>query len=99
MPTYRFPILIWEDYEGYFTANPLERFFSQFAGIGRTANDAVLQLREFLAHHYEKSPWTAEPDFEDARLIHLKVEVRPEYRIEENVGLRVQKNIYPAEKS
>src|ERR1051325_4348282 len=88
MPAYRFPILIWEDFEGYFTASLVEDAFSQ-VGIGQTASEAVLQLKEFLAWWHEKYPWHAEPDFLDARLIHFKVEVRPEYRID--------KQIYPAD--
>ena len=89
MPAYRFPILIWEDFEGYFTASLVEGSFAQ-VGIGQSAAEAVLQLKEFLAWWHEKNPWHAEPDFLDARLIHFKVEVRPEYRI--------AKQIYPADK-
>src|ERR1044071_9685419 len=99
MPSYRFPILIWEDYEGFYTANPVENYFNSFAGMGRAANDAVFQLKEYLNYHYDKNPWAAEPDFEEARLIEFRVEVRPEYRIEETIGDRKQKNIYPTEES
>jgi ATP-dependent Clp protease ATP-binding subunit ClpC len=98
MPSYRFIIVIWEDFEGFFTANAVEGFFSEYAGTGRTAGEAVSQLKEVLSYQYEKYPWTAEPDFDDAKLLHLKVEVRPEYRIAEAKDLRLQKNIYPTEK-
>ena len=98
MSSYRFAILIWEDFEGYFTANPVEGLFREYAGTGRTASEAVYQLKEFLSDQYEKYPWTAEPDFDDAKLVDFKVEVRPEYRIEEIIDHRLQKNIYPTEK-
>jgi len=99
MPTYRFPILIWQDFEGFFTANPVEGYFSRYAGMARNAGDAVFQLKELLVYLYDKHAWTAEPDFQAAKLIHLKAEVRPEYRIEETMGDRVQKNIYPLDSS
>jgi ATP-dependent Clp protease ATP-binding subunit ClpC len=95
MPSYRFPILIWEDHEGFFTANPVESFFNTFAGTGRTANEAVFQLKEFLSYHYDKNPWAGEPDFRDAKFIEFRTDVRPEYRLEEIAGQRKQKNIYP----
>ncbi len=99
MPSYRFTILIWEDHEGFFTANPVENYFNAYAGMGRTANEAVFQLKEFLNYHYDKNPWAAEPDFEEARLIEFRVDVRPEYRVEETIGHRQQKNIYPTEET
>src|SRR5690349_14528560 len=83
VPTYRFPILIWQDHEGFFTANPVEGHFSRYAGIGRAASEAVFQLKEALTYLYNRYPWMAEPDFSEARLIQIKAEVRPEYRIEE----------------
>src|SRR5688572_18857841 len=98
MTSYRFTTVIWEDFEGFFTATSVEGVFSEYAGTGRTASEAIFQLKEFLAYQYEKYPWTAEPDFEHAKLIHLKVAVRPEYRIEETIDHRLQKNIYPTEK-
>jgi ATP-dependent Clp protease ATP-binding subunit ClpC len=99
MPTYRFPILIWQDYEGYCTANPVESFLRRYAGCGRTANEAVFQLKECLTYVYEKHPWTPEPDFEDAQLMQIKAEVRPEYRFKESIGQSgVQTNIYSVDK-
>src|SRR5690349_1295664 len=98
MPTYRFPIFVSEDYEGYFTAIPVESYFNRFAGTGHTVNDALFQVKEFLSYHYDKNTWASEPDFLDAKLIHFKVDVRSEYRIEEQMGKRMQTNIYPTDK-
>src|SRR5689334_18095541 len=99
MPTYRFPILIWQDYEGYVTANPVEGFLARYAGCGRTVNEAVFQLKELLTYLYDNHPWTAEPDFEDAKLLQIKAEVRPEYRLQETVGKGLQTNIYPVDQA
>jgi ATP-dependent Clp protease ATP-binding subunit ClpC len=100
MPTYRFPVLIWEDFEGYFTAKLIEyehNFYLIYGGkyvagtdraptgIGRTADDALYQVKEYLAWSYEQYPWQPAPDFLEPRLIHFKVLIRPEYRVEDRV--------------
>jgi ATP-dependent Clp protease ATP-binding subunit ClpC len=77
---HKHPILVWEDYEGYFTASHVENGLVP-AGVGRTAREAVDQLEEYLTWLYAKEPWTAEPDFHGAKLIHFKVDVRPELRV------------------
>lgn len=88
MSTYRFPVLIWEDHEGYCTAALAEGSFAA-VGTGQNVSEATSQLKEYLAWVYDKSPWWPAPDFHDARLIQYRVAVRPEYRID--------KHIYPAE--
>jgi ATP-dependent Clp protease ATP-binding subunit ClpC len=100
MPTYRFPVLIWEDYEGYFTAKLIEyehNFYMIFGGkyvagidrtptgMGRTPEDALFQVKEYLSWSYEKYPWQPAPDFLDPKLINFKVQIRPEYRVDERV--------------
>src|SRR5262245_19812171 len=100
MPTYRFPVLIWEDYEGYFTAKLIEyehNFYMIFGGkyvagvdrtptgIGQSAEEALYQVKEYLSWSYEKYPWQPAPDFLDPKLISFKVQIRPEYRIQERV--------------
>ncbi|HXG67070.1 MAG TPA: AAA family ATPase [Blastocatellia bacterium] len=79
MPTYRYPVLIWEDFEGYFTASLVEEGYG-VTGIGRTADEAVFQVEEYLAWAHKQNPWLPGPDFLDARLIHFRVDVRPEYQ-------------------
>ena len=89
MAVYRFPVLIWEDFEGYFTARPVE-YHSASTATGRTPDEAIFQVKEYLKWSYEKYPWQPAPDFLDARLIHYRVSVRPEYRLDGR--------IYPADK-
>ncbi|HZS03909.1 MAG TPA: AAA family ATPase [Blastocatellia bacterium] len=95
MPAYRFPVLVWEDYEGWFTASLVddEGFTS---GTARTAADAMFQLREYLAWSYREFPWRGAPDLQEARLITFRVESRPEYQFDnrvypcdESIALRV----------
>ena len=85
MATYRFPILIWEDFEGYVTAALVEDAFDWIgvdgASVGRNVKEATGQLKDYVAWYYDKHPWQAAPDFLDPQLIHFRVSVRPEYRI------------------
>jgi ATP-dependent Clp protease ATP-binding subunit ClpC len=81
MLTYRFPVLIWEDHEGYFTATTVE--WDEPAGIGRSASAALEQLRDYLRRAYEQEPWRQAPDFLDPQIRQFKVPIRPEYHVAE----------------
>ncbi|MEW6733350.1 MAG: AAA family ATPase [Acidobacteriota bacterium] len=91
MPTYRFPVLVWRDYENGFTASLVESEDS-IVGVGKTADEALLQVKECLSWYYQEL-WRPAPDFLEPQLITFKVEVRPEYRISER-GLE---RIYPCQ--
>ena len=82
MPTYRIPVLIWQDYEDQFTASLLE--YDQ-AGIGSSADAVLTQLKEYLSWYYQTNVWAPEPDFLDAKLITFKVAVRPQYLVAERI--------------
>src|SRR3954471_11134818 len=47
MPSYRYPVLVWEDGEGYFNACPVET--DEPVGLGRTTSEALRQVEEGLA--------------------------------------------------
>jgi ATP-dependent Clp protease ATP-binding subunit ClpC len=94
MAAYRFPVLVWQDPEGWFTARLVER--DEPAGIGRTAALALGQVQDYLDWRHRENPWSPQPDFHDPQLVQLKVAVRPEYEFEgrrfpceESVLLRV----------
>ena len=76
--TYRFPVLVWQDHEGWYTASLLE--WDEPAGIGRTAAQAIGQLEDYLTWVYEERPWMSPPDFLEPHLVSFKVPVRPEYQ-------------------
>lgn len=78
MPTtYRFPALVWQDAAGCFSASVVE--CSERASIGRTAREAIEQLRDLLEWRYRREPWREPPDLEEAELFSLKINIRPEY--------------------
>src|SRR4051794_38058587 len=55
MATYRFPVLIWQDFEGFHTASLVE--WEERAALGPSAGAARQQLEEFLSWSYGQKPW------------------------------------------
>lgn len=78
MPTYRFPVLVWQDYQGTFTAQPVG-FGADAAAVDITEAAALRQVRNYLQWLYKQRPWMAEPEFQEAQLSHVRVAVRPGY--------------------
>ncbi|MBO0798662.1 MAG: hypothetical protein J2P31_07545, partial [Blastocatellia bacterium] len=90
MPTYRYPVLIWEDFTGHFTARLVEDLEAP-AAFSATRTEAVFQLKDYLNWSLQNRPWLPEPDFQSAALVMLRVDVRPEYQVHER--------LYPCEES
>ena len=91
---HRFPVLVWEDFTGRFSARLIddeENPMNPLAGFGRTAREALIQLKEYLTWSFEREPWRSAPDFHDPQLIEFRVEVRPEYTI--------RGRVYPCDES
>jgi ATP-dependent Clp protease ATP-binding subunit ClpC len=74
---YRFPMLIWKDHQGWYTASLLE--WDECAGMGRSPKAAREQLEEMLAWKYQRLAYLPAPDFRDPALVDFKVPIRPEY--------------------
>ena len=95
MPIYRYPTLVWENYEGYFTAVPVEDLDDfmdaeeEFAGFGRTEKEAVKQLTQFLAWLARRNGELPEPSVEDVEMTDFAVAVRPE--------IQDRRKIYPCD--
>lgn len=83
MATYRFPVLVWQDHAGWFTAALVE--WEDHVGIGRTPTAALEQLHDYLAWLYAEKPWWLAPDFFEPRLLAFTVPIRPEYETCERV--------------
>ena len=56
---------------------------SSQAAFALTRSEAVADLRHYLKWRLKEMPWMAEPDLLDAQLTTVKVEVRPEYEVEQ----------------
>ena len=78
MPTYRIPILVWEDHEGLFTACAVEPV-SQLVGTGTNARGAVAQMKQYLEWSYANEAWRIPPEISDEELRFQPVSVRPVY--------------------
>ena len=78
MPTHRFPILVCRGFDGSHTATLVEHP-DEAPAVAGSASAAVDQVRQYLKWRLDHRPWSAEPDFADAELASVRVEVRPEY--------------------
>src|SRR5215813_6279104 len=91
---HRFHVLVWEDFTGRYSARLIddeEDLANPLAGFGRTAREALIQLKEYLNWSFEHEPWRSAPDFHDPQLIEFRVEVPPEYTL--------RGRVYPCDES
>lgn len=88
MAIYRIPILVWQDWEGVFTAAAVD-IESQHVGTAVSAAGAVRQMKGYMQWLYRRNPWMAGPDFLEPKLVYQRVTVRPEYT--------AAGRVYPAE--
>jgi ATP-dependent Clp protease ATP-binding subunit ClpC len=80
MPSYRFPILHFQDAAGGHTAALVEDN-GDIAAFGATSAEARDRLRDYLEKTHKNFPWFTAPDFEHPELSLHRVEVRPEYAV------------------
>ena len=78
MASYQFPVLIWQDVAGSFTA-ALVGDLESAAAHAATKEEALRQLKELLEWRAEHEPWAVDPDMQEASLQEVRVEVRPQY--------------------
>ncbi len=78
----RFPVALWQDFAGTFTASILDG--ATLAAYDATAADALAQLKHYLTWAMRKGiPGIERSDFFDLELRDYRVDVRPEYRVGE----------------
>jgi ATP-dependent Clp protease ATP-binding subunit ClpC len=75
---YRFPVLVWKDHQGWFTAALVE--WDERAGVGRSKKAALAQLEELLEWKYGAEPWLPAPDLLEPEIVEFNIPVRPEYQ-------------------
>jgi ATP-dependent Clp protease ATP-binding subunit ClpC len=80
----RFPVAVWQDFAGTFTASVLDG--ASLAAYDPTAAGALAQLERYLAWALRKGArGIDQADFIDLELRDYRVDVRPEYRVGETV--------------
>ena len=84
MPIYRVPLLVWQDWEGFWTAAPLELGLagdeSAAVAVDATAERAARQVQTYIEWWFEQNSCPFPPDFLEPTLIHARVSIRPQYR-------------------
>src|SRR3954467_7503198 len=85
MPAYRFPILVFRDAAGGWTATLVEDD-GDVAAYGRTPAEARERMRDYLDRTYRGGDtWRAAPEVTEAELSVVRVDVRPQYAVERRV--------------
>ena len=84
MATQEYSVLVWGDTAGGFTA-ALVGQVEPAAATASTQDEALRQLKELLDGRAENGNRDVDPDFTEAALVEVKVEVRPQYRMGERM--------------
>lgn len=79
MAVFRFPILLSENFNGFVTAQCVGE---EVAGFGETKDAAISQVKEYLQWFYAETWWREPEEFGEATLVEIRVDMRPEYKIE-----------------
>ena len=86
MALYRFPIVVWQDAQGYFTALVVsDAFDDPLAATALAADRARQQLKDYLSWLYGREPWRGATELVDLELKQFTVPVRAEYHSESRV--------------
>jgi len=80
MSAHHYPILAWKDHAATHHA-ALVGDFAPACAHAQTLDDALRQLKDLLLWRMEHDFWNVDPDFLDAVLTEVKVEVRPQYTV------------------
>ncbi|MEY3176016.1 MAG: ATP-dependent Clp protease ATP-binding subunit ClpC [Planctomycetota bacterium] len=78
MPTCSFPVLVWKNSAGIYTASLVE--YAAPAAVAASAKSALEQLKSFVEWQYRQEPAPPLPELRDAKLVQYRVSVRPEYQ-------------------
>ena len=79
----KYPLLVWEDHDGGFTARTLDG--PEAVTVGATARKAVEQVKKHLEWVRKTDGWLEPPDFGDPELCFFPAAVRPGYEVGPNV--------------
>lgn len=90
LQVHKFPVLVWKDRAGFYTAALADPEGSVAGGVpvvgyADSAREAVLSIKDYLNWYYKKFPHSPNPTIAKFKLVHYKVPVRPEYRMYERV--------------
>src|SRR5215213_2310445 len=80
MAAFRIPVLVWENFDGSFSAQAMtgEDYFPPSAYSARR-DSALSEVKEFLQWHFEQEWWREATEFEELKMTEFRVEIRLEY--------------------
>lgn len=86
MQMHKFPVMVWKDSAGFYTAALADPEGVAYEGevvaaYAPDAKRALLEIKEYLKWFYAQNPWAEGPEVSHSRLVRYKVQVRPEYRV------------------
>jgi ATP-dependent Clp protease ATP-binding subunit ClpC len=101
MAAYRYPVLVWQDFSGFFTARLLgdEDSFFTVTAFSETKDEALKQLKEYLNWAFENQSWRAAPDYKELKLIEFRVEVRTQYSQQTGPEHNRRTRVYPSDET
>ncbi len=79
MAVFKFPVLLSESFNGFVTAQCVGE---EATGFGESSAAATAQIKEYLQWFYADAWWREPEEFGAATLLEIRVEVRPEYKIQ-----------------
>ncbi len=86
MALHRFPIIVWQDAQGYFTALVVSDAVEvPPAATALAADRARQQLKDYLNWRYEREPWRDSRELVELELQQVLVPVRAEYHAQRRV--------------
>src|SRR6185503_10258970 len=80
MNSVKFPVAMWQDDDGCFTAQTLDG--PPGSAVDRSAKSTLAGLKEYLAWGYRRGLFRGRPDFDELRLVEYTVLVRPRHKTE-----------------
>ena len=92
MANFRIPVLIWQDFNGSYTAQAVtgEDYFPP-AAFSERRELAISEVKEFLQWQFEEEWWREADEFEELKLTEFRVEVRAEYKAKETQETETKK--------
>ncbi len=82
MAIFRVPILVWQNFNGSFTAQAVtgDEYFPP-AAFAEKRDAAISEVKEYLQWQFEDEFWREADELEALKLTEFRVEIRPEYKV------------------
>ncbi len=91
MAVFRIPILVWENFNGTFSAQAVgSDYFFPPTAFAERKDAAISEVKEYLQWLFENEWWRESEEFENVSLTEFRVEIRPEYEIKSREEAKIK---------